>query len=762
MRLLALALVGAAALPAPRAAVTQPAQPATGTVRGTIVDSATAAAVPRASVFVIGSGARAIADDSGRYVLAGLPNGAVELAARALGFAETRARVVVTAGATVQRDFRLARSAFQLAPVRTLARDERSRIESAPEVGTLAFARPTLAGVPAVGEPDVLRLVQLMPGVTARSDFTAGYNVRGGESDQNLVLLDGIPVYNPFHLGGLFGTFLDETVAEVTLLPGGFGASYGGRLSSVLDVTTMDETRRGVHGSASVSLLASSAALGGLLPDDRTSWGVAVRRTYADALARAVSDRTLPYHFQDAQLRMRRELGGGTLALTAYAGGDVLDGALGALSDSTRGSTGDFVFDWGNHLAGLTWRRERPGGPSLTQSASVTRFATNLDVGDGALALENSAGEVRLAGSAAWRAGAHERRVGYELARHHTRYRVHSEQLGEDFFRLRQSPAAAALWGEDAWRAGERLTVRGGARLERVAGARWTGLSPRLSARYAATPDLALTLAAGRYAQWMHAVRNEDVPVRIFDFWIASDRWVPVSIADQLVAGGERWFGDAHLVRVESYWKRYDHLPEPNDADDPLVRGDEFQQVRGRSYGVDVLLRRLETGRLGGWVSYGWSVSRRDAGRGPYAPAQDRRHNLNAVASWRAARGWMLGARLGLGTGYPFTGIEGQLLRRTYDGTHNQWDTGIVTRPVEAVGGDRNSLRYPTWHRLDLSAARTWRVRRAAVTPSFQLVNAYNRRNVFIYTFDYTDSPPTRTSVSQFPLLPSVGVTVEW
>ena len=129
--------------------------------------------------------------------------------------------------------------------------------------------------VPAIGESDVLRSVALLPGVVARNDFSAGFNVRGGEADQNLVLLDGIPIYNPFHLGGLFGTFIDKAVSGMDVLTGAFPARYGGRLSSVLDVKSLEETRRGAHGCGRISLLSSSLFGGGIARQGKLSWNVA-------------------------------------------------------------------------------------------------------------------------------------------------------------------------------------------------------------------------------------------------------------------------------------------------------------------------------------------------------------------------------------------------------------------------------------------------------------------------------------------------------
>jgi hypothetical protein len=288
-------------------------------------------------------------------------------------------------------------------------------------------------------------------------------------------------------------------------------------------------------------------------------------------------------------------------------------------------------------------------------------------------------------------------------------------------------------------------------------------VSPRASAKYFVNDDLACTLSAGRFTQWLHSVRDEDTPVNIFDFWVASDSALPVSTADQASLGTERWWGQRRFVRLEGYVKRYGQLPERNAADDPARNGDEFLAADGTSYGADVLLRQVEGGgRLAGWVSYSYGVSKRAVGNVGYFPAQDRRHNLNAVATLRAGTRTTYSARLGVGSGTPYTNIVGQIFRRVFNPETGTWDTDIDRPQREPVGGAHNGARYPIFQRLDLGVSRRYDWRGAQITPSFQVVNAYNAPNVFLYSFDYSSNPPTRKGYSQFPIIPTVGVTVEW
>jgi hypothetical protein len=775
--LLLLLLLAASAVAGPVAGQERPA-PAAATVQssgvqGRITDASSGRPVGGAAVTISAAGgltSSAVADDSGRFAVRGLSPSTRELTlrVRALGYQPAERRVQLAVGYLVELDVALVPAPYRLAEVRTQAvAPERQQFEQTPDAGGVRVTRGALAALPALGEADVLRTVQLMPGVLARNDYTAGYNVRGGEADQNLVLLDGIPIYNPFHLFGLFGTFIDETVADVSLTPGGFPAQFGGRLSSVLEVTSAEEARQGVHGAASVSLLASALTLGGAMPDARTTWGVAARRTYVDVFADAFTQQEVPYHFQDAQLRARRFLrGGGSLTLTAYAGSDVVDGNFAALGPESDPGGGTFVFDWGNRLAGLTW--SQPVGAvgdsaELLTQAAVTQFRTGLDLGAGTLVLANRVTEGRVIGSLRVSAGSHQRRVGYELSHYRVRYSATAGPAASPLFALRQRPTAGAIYADEQWRTlGGRLLMRAGLRGEHVSGTGWYGVSPRVALKYFQTRDLAWTVAGGQHAQWVHSLSREDIPVRLFDFWVASDPWVPVATARDLSVGAEWWSGAARFARVQLFGRRFSNLAEPAPSEDEQVRGDKFVVAGGRAYGAELLLRQLESERLSGWLAYTYAVSTREGPDGGYWPGQDRRHNLNLVSAYRMGRGYVLGARFGLGTGTPYTPLCGEFVRRIYDGTRNAFDTGLNSRTIQPVGCQRNSERYPLYHRLDVSGTRSYRRGSTTLTPFISVVNVLNRKNVFIYTRNFSVSPPTQNAISQLPLLPTAGLSVEF
>lgn len=775
-RLFATALAGIATTFLARPGGAQ--QPATtGVLAGRVLDAATNEARPGAAVSIVGTSRGVIADDRGQYVIPAIPAGAITIRARLLGYRPAERAVVVRAGDTTRVDLVLQAEATVLGTVRTEARPvERELFESKPSVGTVQITARAAEGVPKLGESDIIRVVQLLPGVEARNDFSTGLNVRGGESDQNLVLLDGYPIYNPFHLGGLFSTFIDPTVRDVTLITGGFPSRYGGRLSSVLDIRSAEEVRSGVHGSAQVSLLASTGAVGGAFHGGQGSWMVAGRRTYADKFVGLISNNELPYHFRDGQAHLSYAFTP-TLrfSLTAYDGRDDLDASIATFGDSTSGATaagGDFAFDWGNRVVGASLSKllvndHRRGvgrwllGDStmLEQRVSHSTFSTGLDLGDGALTLYNRVRDFRAAGSVSAHSERHDRSIGYDVAGYDVVYDAQSAQTGTSLYDLRQHPMSAGLYIDDMWRASPALLLQTGLRAEALTDHGWTGLSPRVSAKYFLTKDMAVTGAVGRFTQWTHSLAREDVPVRLFDFWLASDSTLPVTTAWHYVLGTERWFSSTRYGRIEGFYKQYSNLLEGNPQEDPDRRGDEFLLAEGNSYGVDLLLRQFEAGRFSGWISYTYAVAARTSQGVRYYPGHDRRHNLNVVASWRLSK-YLFGARYGFATGTPYTDIVGQVVRRVYDPGTNAFGTRGSGSQAEFIGGPRNGARLPSTQRLDLDVTRHFQVGGTTISPYFSIVNASNVKNVFLYVFDYSKAPPTRQAISQFPFLPSAGVTI--
>ena len=775
-----------------RAAAQQPsprqAAIAAGVLTGTVTNTATGGPV-RADVSIDHPRRTVRADSTGRFTFRDVPAGRVRLRAVSFGYEPADTVVVIHGGETVLVVLQLRMIPQSLAAVRTVAKSpERVRFEEQATPSVVSISGAEVRRVPAIGESDVLRTAALLPGVIARNDFSAGFNVRGGEADQNLVLLDGIPIYNPFHMGGLFGTFIDKAVSGVDVITGAFPSRYGGRLSSVLDVKSLEETRNGMHGTAEISLLSSSLFLGGALSQNKLSWNFAVRRTYADKVVEWIrGNNDFPYHFQDAQFRARLALPkGGSVGLTMYAGKDLLYhqdesvqviGNPGGPIDITDDDDETITFDWGNRVVGFTLDQPLGARTSFSQRLAFTRFGTHFDLPSELVYLAQSVTELQANGSVTHATDRHTFSVGYDAASYRTSYReqiaITSDDDNEDVTfpdplatdgdtTMRQRPAMAGLYAEDLWKPNDRWILRAGLRGEYVTGADWLGVSPRVSAKYFVTPRLAITAAAGRYSQWMRAMRNEDLPLRVFDLWMGSDKDIPVSTSTQFGLGAERWISDDRFVRVEGYAKTYDKLAEPASTIDPRIRPTLLRYYDGQSYGVDFYLRQLQHNGFSGWIAYSYGVTKRERNDISYWPGHDRRHNANVVATYSPDRSrWALGAHLGIATGTPYTGWAGLMNRYRYDPVRNVWG-GPGSDGEEDVRGPRNGERFPFYWRMDLSAERRFEIGAMTVKPYLNLINIFNRKNVFLYTIDTNTNPPLVKGASQLPFLPSFGLRMEW
>lgn len=271
------------------------------------------------------------------------------------------------------------------------------------------------------------------------------------------------------------------------------------------------------------------------------------------------------------------------------------------------------------------------------------------------------------------------------------------------------------------------------------------------------TPNVALTGSAGRYYQAIQSISDQELPVNLFDIWIGADARTPVARCEHLVSGFEAWLGGGLTLSVEGYRKWFANLAVQNPSDDPKLAGDEFLRADGDASGIDVLLRR-PAGTLRGWIAYSWARTERRTATDRFPPGHDRRHTLDLVLEAPGPLRSQLGLRWGFGSPLPYTPIAGAWLHREYHPRFNHYDEF----DEESVGGPINGARYPPYSRLDLSLR--WRFRKwgGLRRPYLEVVNVYNRRNVFVYRFDYRAVPPTRSGLTQLPLLPTVGLEFEF
>jgi len=661
------------------------------------------------------------------------------------------------------------RRSVELPAVKTEApRVERQEFDASARIGGIAITGAEVRSTPSFVEPDVLRAVQQLPGIEARSDWSAGFNVRGGEADQNLVLLDGYPIFDPFHLGGLFSTFIPSSVGRVDLRTGGMPVQYDGRLSGSLDVRSFEPTSSDAHGSAEISLLSSSASVGKAIGDGAGSWIIAARRTYADYMADLYKPGAFPYHFQDIQGHLTHSLGShARISLTAYDGLDI--GADKSSSSPTWAS-------WGNSVIGATIAKMidcrrllgfATDSVTLEQRASVTRYGGHIDFPSELLHVSNGMTDARLSGSATLHSARLTQTLGYEVSRQTASFHSTStsmQDLGDliPFDSIDARSTATSAYLDELWRPRSNLFVEAGLRFDDVQSASWARLLPRASAKYLITPSTAITVAAGTYAQWVHSLGREEEPIRPFQFWVTSSSTAPVSRATDVTLGVEHWLSPSQLVHIEGFTKRYFDLLTPNPTSDSRVAGDEFLSVTGTSYGLDLLVRQFETrtSPFSGWMSYSYGFNTRVRPDGTrYYPVQDRRHNLNLVGSWRVNQ-YNWGARINLGSGIPSTPVLGQYVRYSFDPATGKWVSPNQGTYEQNIPAALNSERVPYYLRADVSVKRTGRLFGLEMSPYVSVVNVLNFHNpaAYLYTFDSYNG--NRATFPNLPFVPTFGVSI--
>ena len=716
-----------------------------------------------------------LTDALGFFAFRDVGPGAHVLTVAQFGFEDYREELSVGAGAVPELQVVLVSSPIEVAGVTVEAARSRARTRFEESVGVTVqeIAGAAIKALPVIAESDPLRAIEVLPGVTTVSDFSAAFNVRGGSADQNLILLDGVPIFNPFHLGGIFSVFNADMVGRAELQSGGFPPEYGGRVSSVLNVVTdAGDGKLGVD--AGVSILASRAAVKGSLPKGvngtlgltSSRWRASARRSYFDAVLKPWTE--FPYHLTDLQGVFEGWTKGGSRVLfVGYSGRDILD-----LSD-----VGDTPVPirwwWGNDAIGASWTHPMRGGAAMSVRTSMSRFASDFGFTDVEIEFRTLVEQATIAAdlehrpawATRWKTGVAVNRVAYDNA---------LRGGGSSFVDDRGNGIEVAGYSQVHWEPGSRWRVEGGLRLDHWrpnSGDVETTISPRLAVkRFLPGGSSAVRAAAGRYTQFIHSTRDEEFPFGI-DTWVLAGEDAPRIVSDQVQVGIESFFGedDGWFASLEGYYRTFDGVTAVNGAEDPNDPNDGLMAGDGTAYGADLFVKR-DRGATTGWISISYLKTERTfpetrVGIEPrplvtYPPVFDRRFEIDLVLR-RALNWWGLeaGARANFGTGLPYTRPLGSY--RVYRSRFLQGPL-LPETDRAVVLGPRNGSRYPARHRLDLSLRKTITKSWGTITPYLSVINVYNQKNVLFYFFDYERTPPTRSGVSMIPVLPTVGVEISF
>jgi hypothetical protein len=779
-----------------RAQAPTPAVPARITISGYVRDQATGENLIGVAVVLAGTGQGTATNTYGFYSLtvptAGLDS--VRLVANYLGY--DRRRWTAPATASQHHDFLLPAATNELASVEVVG--DRQADDHGPRstrMGTINVPIAQIKSLPKLmGETDVLKVLQLLPGVQSGGEGTSGLYVRGGSPDQNLILLDGTPVYNASHLFGFFSVFNADALNNVELIKGGFPARYGGRLSSVLDISMKEGNAQELHGEGAISLIASRLTLEGPIKKDVASFIVSARRTYLDVLAQPFIKSqlakekkagSLGYYFYDLNAKLNWKVSSrDRLYLSAYRGYDSFyynERNVEERPDDYRRS--DNNLGWGNLTGALRWNHVV--NDKLFLNTHLTYSQYQFDVGQAQERRFVRDGEpVASTTALSYRSDIrdwtlkmdfdyvpsprHYVRFGGQFIRHKFRPGISSQQDNTGGVTSEAASGSltlgteSGLYVEDDYQLSNRLKVNAGLRLNSfyVDSKLYPSLEPRLAARYMLTDEWALKASYARTTQYVHLLTNSGIGLPT-DLWVPATAQVRPQIAHQVglgVARTLRYRGEAFEFSFETYYKPMQNLVEYREGASFLnTTNNDWQSKvtsgQGWAYGGEFFLQK-KTGRTTGWLGYTLAWSNRrfpELNQGRTFPYKyDRRHDISLVVIHKFSPTLTLSGTWVYGTGNATTVATSRFQVGPYQDYEDY--------------GARNSYRMAAYHRFDLDLSKTKKKRWGEVVNSISIYNIYNRRNPYYMYFVPADvengvvrEPAYYRQVSLFPIIPSVS-----
>lgn len=657
--------------------------------------------------------------------------------------------------------------------------------------------------LPSVGEVDIFRSLQLLPGVSGTNESSSGLFVRGGTPDQNLVLLDGMTVYKVDHFFGFFSAFNANAIKDVQLFKGGFPAKYGGRTSSVVDLTGKTGSFEKMGGSAGVNFLSANAMVE--LPiGHKLSILLAGRRSFTDIiqsdLYKSITGKFIDndqqfrnlnyneiepdFYFYDWNAKVSFRPGDRDLiSISTYSGKDFLDQSRNLLREIDFGSniparnvTIDVTekTDWGNNGASLKWSRQWNEVWYSNLLVAGSEYFSNYDV-DGVFQLtipsmDSLVNEIRRTGKETNRVRDYSIKLDNELQlseKHkltfgaaHTITTVDYSAVQDDTIAILESDQESyytSVYAGDAWQPTTKLTIEPGFRASYYELTDDYLYSPRLNVGYQLTSKIKLKAAYGLHYQFVNRVINETITEGSRDFWILADGdLVDVSSAIHYVAGVS-YETNGWLFDVEGYWKELQGLSEfslQNRSSESYDPEELFFKGYGTAKGVEFLIQK-KAGQFSGWLSYTLgqivhTFPELNEGQ-PFYALHDQRHEVKLVSSYDIGD-WSIAANFVFGSGKPFSEPEGFYTIEQLNGDDLQF----------VSVGTKNGSRLPAYHRLDLSAHHRFPIGKAKADIGISLFNIYGRKNVWYYKYDFDQTPYLRTEVDYLGFTPNVSLNVSF
>lgn len=769
------------------------------TLSGYVKDLETGEPLIGATVYDLKSGKGTVTNQYGFYSLT-LPADSIVLRARSLGYQAMEFRLKPTKS----QQFMINLKSSLVLDVVEITDEDLERIEEQTQMSTIDISMDKVKALPVLlGEKDILKTIQLLPGVQSGSEGSSGIYVRGGGPDQNLILLDGVPIYNASHLFGFFSVFNADAINSVKLIKGGFPARYGGRLSSVIDIRMKEGNMKEYHAEGSIGIISSKLTFEGPIIKDKTSFIISGRRTYIDLLTRPMiraasrkegEEVDGGYYFWDLNAKVNHKFSENSrLFLSGYFGRDRF---FAKTTDTySTGSedyeeTSDNNLRWGNAIVALRWNKII--SPKLFANVTGTYSQYNFDIGLDFLSrvtANDSTSEERLvanyfSGIRDWTA-----KVDFDYypnADHSIKFgggnTYHTFTPGVNQFQFSstgstgldttfgsQTQYAQEHWvyAEDDWAISSRFKVNAGIHFSGFyVGDKWySSLQPRFAGRVMLDDKSSIKASYARMTQYLHLLTNPSIGLPT-DLWVPVTDQVAPQQSHQVAIGYARSLPEGFQVTFEAYYKDLQNLIDYKEGTSFIGNAEDWQNKvvfgKGNSYGAELLVER-KIGKTTGWIGYTLSWTNRqfdDLNFGePFPFRYDRRHDIGIAITHKFSEEIDIGVVWVYGTGNALT-----LGQERYLGIGGVGPSGIFggLEEIEYIQ-QRNNYRMPSYHRLDLGVnfhkEKKWHTR----TWSLGLYNAYSRQNPFFLYFAYNDNNERGLyQLSLFPIIPSISYSFKF
>jgi len=787
-------------------------------INGFVRNDANGEPISYANVFISNTSIGAATNRDGYFVISNIPSGIHEVNVSMIGYAVHKETIDLTETSSIRIEVRMKEQVIEGSEVLVTA--ERQKFERSIESSQISLDIREINSAPAFIEPDVFRTLQMLPGVQTTSDFSSALYVRGSTPDQNLIMLDGIVVYNPYHLGGIFSTFNTDAIKEADFHAGGFPARHGGRMGAILNVINREGNTNEITGMVNISLISSKGLLEGPLPRWRGmkgSWMISGRRTYFDSIVDALkipigqkADGTdayfqFPYFFYDYQVKINLDINQDhRITYSRFYGDDVLDyswderESIDNANVNRDTETGFSIkWPWGNRTNGIIWRWIISPQMVAKTFVSNSRYRFDFDLGfyfkdtytyaDSVTAiftdvnwrLYDIINDNSIETELTWKAtDRHEMTAGFQL-------KSVDFDLGEEVNIATQDTSVTfspltldnltrelSFFIQDRWEFSEKLKFQLGIRGTDYNLHDEFYLDPRLGMKYHYSKNVALKLNWGLYHQFLTTANNQDENLRLVELWLGIPEDKPAAISQHIIGGLEYMSQRNIFYRLEIYQKDFDNLltlkqenqntMEDDDSDTPF---NEFWDTQGNSWGVEFLLKK-STGRLNGWVGYTYAETKYfTEPSGWHHPNFDRTHTINIVGNIELTEELEISTALTQSSGNPYTKILG----RVYDWEQNLYrDT--YWYPLDSyIVGEKNTERYDDYFRIDVGMTRKGgNLFGLEYDTYWQLMNVTRHLNAFSYAYrtktgmNGDQLGVERRVVPQFPLILTFGVKFDF